>query len=450
MFFVLVVVKAFQWICFSSITNIVASHYGVSDIAINWTTVIFMITFLLLGLPVARLMELIGLRNSILIGTFGTNVGVIMKCFACDRNGFVLAMFGHVLVGCVEPFFFSVYSKMAQVWFPDNQVALATAIGVCGESMGTALGFIVPSLMVGDDPNNHERITDGLFKMFVGIAIATSINSAFIILFFDEQPKKAPGYARHKQIQLDATRASGPSFLQRSYLEDLKSFFRDKNFLIVGVAFGLNEGSGYAVHTLLNQILVAGEDPNVSFENPVLVTGIAGSILLLVGVVGSVFCGHLLDRFHAYKPTMLLVYLFSLTSMVGFSVCLRQNNLVLLYSVIAALGFFLSGYMCCGFDVAVEITYPRSEIMSSTILNMLAQVFGIIITFAGSKVVDDYGGQAGCWFLSAALAIGLLINCAMRPNYRRQRAIGDQQQVNELSHIAGRRHRWYHCKGQTC
>lgn len=438
MFFVLASVKAFQWICFPSITNIIASHYEVSDIAINWTAVVFMITFLLLSLPIAWLMELIGLRRAILIGTIGTNVGVIMKCFACHRGGFNLALVGHLVVGCVEPFFFSIYSKLAQVWFPDNQVGLATAVGVSGEIIGTAMGFIVPSLMVGNNPDEHEQIERGLFGMFVAIAIITGINSLMIMIFFDDQPKRAPGWARYQQIQLEAARAAGPKMLQRSYLAELGSFAMDRNFRTLSVAFGLNVGTGYALHTLLNQIVAAGGDSAAAFENPVLVTGIAGSILLLVGIVGSMFCGHLLDRFHAYKLTSLIVYLISMVAMAALTICLRQNDVALLYLITGLLGFSLNGYICCGFDTAVEITYPRSEIMSATILNMAAQVFGIILTFAGSWIVDTHGGQAGCWFLSGALVLGALASCLMVPDYRRQRAIGG-------AGAGDRGPRWYDC-----
>lgn len=456
LFFTLASVKAFQWICFSSIANMVTSHYQVSDIAVNWTAVVFMITFLVLSLPVAWIMELIGLRNSMLIGTFGTNLGVVLKCFACGRSGFGLALFGHVLVGCTEPFFFSVYSKLAQVWFPDNEVALATAIGVSGDTLGTAIGFIVPSLMVGDDPEDYEQIERGLWRMFVGIGIVTSLNSLLIILFFNDQPKLAPGLARYKQLQLEATRPRNISALRRGYLEDLRSLLVDRNFQPICVAFGLNVGTGYAFHTLLNQIIGSADS---QLPNPLLATGIAGSLLLLVGIVGAMFCGHLLDRFHAYKAITITVHAASVLALLAFSICLKQSQSALpLYLITSALGFFLSGCMSCGFDVAVELTYPKSEIMSSTLLNMSAQVFGIFTTFAGSEIVDTYGGQAGCWFLASTLMLGVAMSCIMARDYKRQRAVGSQQQQQHqqkggelVSCIAGQQpHRWYHSGEKTC
>lgn len=121
LFVTLAAIKGFQWICVSSITNVISRYYNVSNIAVNWTTGLFMVTYFILALPVTALIENIGLRRSILIGGFGTTIGLITKCFSVYPNGFFISFMGHLFIGLSEPFFFAVYSKLAFIWFPDEQ-----------------------------------------------------------------------------------------------------------------------------------------------------------------------------------------------------------------------------------------------------------------------------------------------------------------------------------------
>lgn len=47
------------------------------------------------------------------------------------------------------------------------------------------------------------------------------------------------------------------------------------------------------------------------------------------------------------------------------------NNLI---NVVFLLSFFMTGYLPVGFEYGVEITYPENEAISSSLLNVSAQV----------------------------------------------------------------------------
>ena len=471
MFVILQMIKSFQWICLASITNVVARFYNVSSLDVNCTTILFMVTYLVLSLPVSWIIELIGLRKSVLIGTIGVTLGICIKCFSCHPTGFWLSMFGHLIIGLSEPFFFSSYSQVASLWFPDHQVALATSAGIIGEETGLALGFIIPPLVVGNDSDNSQAIQEGLFQLFVTVAIISMANTILIVVAFDEEPKVAPGFARFKQQQaqkeerrrqsqltmrideqqtgssLTASSASSDTVrLRGKVVENVREQLRlsgemisNKHFQLLLVGFGLNVGIAYSIHTLLNQMIIQDYDPSNGQqqhsslwgnEEANLVVGNAGLILIVSGFFGSATCGHLLDRFHRYKLTTSLVYLFTLLSMAVLTWSVALENVLLLYLIIMPLGFALTGYASCALDYGVEITYPRPELISSTLLNLSAQIFGIPISLLGSLIVSAYGSQFLGLFFCLLLLVGQLLACLQGGQLRRQEAV--KEAIGEL------------------
>lgn len=62
--------------------------------------------------------------------------------------------------------------------------------------------------------------------------------------------------------------------------------------------------------------------------------------------------------------------------------------LILIVLLIICLhSFFMTGYLPVGFEFAAELTFPEAEGTSSGLLNASAQIFGIICTMVGSKLM---------------------------------------------------------------
>ncbi|CAF4967959.1 unnamed protein product [Rotaria sp. Silwood1] len=83
----------------------------------------------------------------------------------------------------------------------------------------------------------------------------------------------------------------------------------------------------------------------------------------------------------------------------------------------------MTGYLPIGFEYGVEITYPENEAISSSLLNVSAQVFGLCITqlqeyliFKKEKIL------ASNIMLCGALIVGAVITMLIRSPLRRQNA----------------------------
>lgn len=386
-------INAAQWIYLSSITNIVTRYYKVDNMAINWTSMVYMLVYIPLVVPASWLFEKIGMRNSILLGSLGTSLGSFIKCFSCRQDRFYILMFGQTIVAISQLFVLSVPPRLASIWFPDDQVSLANACGVFGNQLGIALGFVVPQLVIkistveggGEEPsiNPLESIEDGLFNLFLGITILSTITSSLVLFLFDHSPSKPPGMARLQQIKQEIAlaesgimplvnddkstdnNASPSTYGFGSLLLDLLT---DKNFLLLMISYGLNVGVFYAISTVLNQMIAP------TWNDASILVGRLGLVMVISGMFGSVISGYILDKTHMYRFINTSLYTLSFVTMILFTIVLQFHNTIALYLIVTMLGYFMTGYLLIGFEMSNEITWPRPESVSAGLLNLSAQV----------------------------------------------------------------------------
>ncbi len=77
------------------------------------------------------------------------------------------------------------------------------------------------------------------------------------------------------------------------------------------------------------------------------------------------------------RATTFFIYAFSFASMLIFSLTL-SINIWIVFVTAFLLGFFMTGYLPVGFELAAEVTYPEPEGSSCGLLNSSAQVFFIL------------------------------------------------------------------------
>lgn len=429
-------INAAQWIYLSSITSTVTEFFGVDNMAVNWTSMIFMLVYIPLVVPATWLFEQIGMRNSILLGSLGTSLGSLIKCFSCQPSRFHLVMVGQSIVAVSQLFVLSVPPRLASVWFPDHQVALANACGVFGNQLGIALGFVVPQLVLGASAlraGGTGATQQGLFNLFIGVATLSCLITLLLALLFDESPKKAPGLARLQQIkqeQIAMAEQSGtmPLVGDDDSLKTAKTrsggfasllwvLFTDKNFVMLIISYGLLVGVFYAISTVLNQMIALK-----SADAPVL-AGRLGLVMVISGMFGSVVSGYILDKTHKFKLVNASLYLLSLLAMINFALAIEFNSKLTYYLAIILLGYFMTGYLLIGFEMSNEITWPLPESISAGLLNLSAQVFGVVLTYAGSFIVDYHGSMAANIFFICSLVVGLLVTMMIKAQMKRQSAI---------------------------
>uniref|UniRef100_A0A665WER9 Feline leukemia virus subgroup C cellular receptor family, member 2a n=1 Tax=Echeneis naucrates TaxID=173247 RepID=A0A665WER9_ECHNA len=399
--------NAYQWIQYGIISNIIVKFYSVEAFAVDWLSMVFMLTYIPFIFPVSWLLDKKGLRVTALLANALNCAGTWIKVASARPDLFGVTMLGQFASSLAQVFILGMPSRLASVWFGADEVSTACSIGVFGNQMGIAIGFLVPPILVPNVDDMNELAHHIRIMFYISAGVATLI-FVLVVIVFQEKPEIPP-----TQAQVQARSISPDEY---SYMASILRLLRNKPFMLLVVSYGLNVGCFYAVSTLLNRMIIE------HYPNEEVNAGRIGLTIVIAGMVGSLICGIWLDKTKTYKQTTLVVYLLSLTGMLVYAFTLNLGHLWVVFITAGVLGFFMTGYLPLGFEFAVELTYPESEGTSSGLLNCSAQIFGIIFTICQGKIIDKWGTLPGNIFLCIFLLIGAVLTGFIKSDLRRQKA----------------------------
>ncbi|XP_004387587.1 heme transporter FLVCR1 isoform X1 [Trichechus manatus latirostris] len=412
-------VNAFQWIQYSIISNVFEGFYGVSSLHIDWLSMVYMLAYVPLIFPATWLLDTRGLRLTALLGSGLNCLGAWVKCGSVQQHLFWVTMLGQCLCSVAQVFILGLPSRIASVWFGPKEVSTACATAVLGNQLGTAVGFLLPPLLVPNTQKNTHLLAHNISTMFYGTSAISTLLFILTIIAFKEKPQYPPSQAQA------ALQDSPPE--DYSYKKSIRNLFKNVPFVLLLITYGIMTGAFYSVSTLLNQMILT------HYEGEEVNAGRIGLTLVVAGMVGSIICGLWLDYTKTYKQTTLIVYILSFVGMVVFTFTLDLGHLIIVFVTGGVLGFFMTGYLPLGFEFAVEITYPESEGTSSGLLNAAAQIFGILFTLAQGKLISEYGPLAGNLFLCAWMLVGIILTALIKSDLRRHNInIGIKNDIQAL------------------
>ncbi|XP_077265379.1 choline/ethanolamine transporter flvcr2a isoform X1 [Temnothorax americanus] len=402
--------NSMQWIQYSIISNIVTKYYNVSDYTVDMTSMIYMITYIPLIFPASYLLDNFGLRWTVIIGAFGTAIGSWIKVFSIAPDRFWVTFVGQTVVAISQTCILSIPARLAAVWFGDNEVSRACGIGVFGNQLGIAIGFLFPPMLV---PNKEIcDIERGLQRMFYTVAAFTSFVLILILLLFKSAPPLPPSSAQAVQRE-----KSESSREVKTFFESIRRLFLNRGYLLLLISYGINVGTFYAISTLLNRLVIK------QFPDSEEDAGRIGLTIVCAGMVGSIACGILLDKTHKFWWTTVGVYICSLVGMIIFTFTLDKNvGIYAIYITAGILGFFMTGYLPVGFELAAELTFPEPEGTSTGLLNAVVQIFGIALTPLYRYLLNVWEDFWANVTLCGILAVGVLLTTIIPNDLRRQKA----------------------------
>ncbi|XP_069694729.1 choline/ethanolamine transporter flvcr2a-like [Periplaneta americana] len=399
-------INALQWIQYSIISNVIEKYYSVSSSAVEWLSMIFMVTYIPLVFPASYFLDKRGLRICILIGTFGTAVGAWLKVISVRPDLFWVTFLGQTIVAVSQIFMLSLPPSIAAAWFGANEVSTACAIGVFGNQMGIALGFLLPPVIV-ENKDSIAEIGEELEVLFYGTAGFSTVIFILALLFFQDRPPTPPSPQQAMQKENASKNEDG-------FLKLLKRLLRNRSYVLVVLMYAINQGVFNAYSTLLNRLIL------MYFKDGEAFGGRVGLVFIIVGMTGGVVFGILLDATRRFRVITLGVFAMSLVGMIAFTFTLELQNEIVVYICSGVLGCFLGGYMPIAYDFCAELTYPEPEGMTSGLLTVPTQVSGTLFTLAYSAMLTELGAMWANVALCVSLLVGTVIHCTIKPDLRRQ------------------------------
>lgn len=165
-------------------------------------------------------------------------------------------------------------------------------------------------------------------------------------------------------------------------MQSVRLMMRNPSFYIVFLTFSAYVGIFNSFSTLLNQILY----PYGYSEDE---AGLCGAVLILAGLVVCAIVSPIIDRTHAYLLSIKLLSPIIAGSILAMVWAPQTRTIVAPYLLSGVLGAAAFSLLPVALEYMVEITFPASPEISSTICWAGGQVAGAVFIIIMDVLKDD-------------------------------------------------------------
>ncbi|TRX94392.1 hypothetical protein FHL15_004859 [Xylaria flabelliformis] len=378
------IVVSWDWLTFSPVSQYAAAYYGRSESDINWFSTAFLFAFVVIS-PLTIYMLHLGPKPSMVTAAVFTILGNIVRVAGShSRNGGIygVVMFGQILIGLAQPFVLSAPTRYSDLWFTNRGRVAATALPSLANPFGAALGqLIVPFLAT-----KPAEVSSAVLYVTI-ISVVVSLPAFFI-------PASPPTPA--------GPSGTTPKASLRSSLHLLKSV----ELWLILIPYAVYVGFFNSISSLLNQILLP-----YGFSSDD--AGIAGAVLIVVGLVTSAITSPILDRTKAFLLAIKVAVPIIGLSYLVFVFVPPTRQLAGPYVVLAILGAASFSLVPVALEFLCELGHPMSPEVTSTIAwgggQLLGGVF-IVISDAlkAGPTADPPANLNNALIFTAVLALAVV------------------------------------------
>ena len=357
------------WITYAPITGVAAEFYGVTDLQIGMLSMVFMIAFVPLSIPVSWVIDTYGFRIGVGIGAVLMGVFGLLRGFAGENYSLVL--WSTVGIAIAQPFLLNAWTTVPAKWFAAETRATMVGLITLANLIGAALGMVLTPILT-------ETMSIAQVQLvFGGI---TAFSAVLFLLLAREKPATppcAPG---------EETRAL--------MLDGLKHALKIKPFWLYLFVSFIGLGIFNGLTTWIEAIIrPRGFTPNDA--------GTLGALMIVGGLIGAVVLPALSDKQGKRQRYLILAFLGAIPGLIGLTFA---SSAFWLFASAALMGFFLVSALPIGMQYAAEITYPTPEGTSNGLIQLFGQGAVVFVWIMEAMKSSD-----GSFTPSLLLAIGLLV-----------------------------------------
>ena len=374
----------------SPINNIAATHYDVNPVHIEWLSNMYMLAYIFVALPSAYCMSKWGVRPIIVIASGFDFIAGVFHFAGYGRNTFWLVLFGQLFAAIAYGMILQIPGKLSALWFPENEIATATSIGVFMNIFGVAVGFLQPTSMVINS-TDLDFIEEEIKTLFLTQLICSGIVFLLTITLYQERPPTPP-------VLRVVTEGD-------HFGESLKLLWNDKYFIIFSQTYGIYFGLFVTFSVLVNPLVTSKFQSG--YETSL---GWMGFWSDMAAIVSCLIIGMLLDKYYVHQLIAIFLNATSLIVWLAFLLVLTiTESFTCLFILFVLLGIFGVPYFASGIDQAAEMTYPVSEGTSSAVILIIGNLYGFVFIFSlGAAIEFGYIEIAGYTMVSLYLISTIL------------------------------------------
>jgi MFS family permease len=357
------------WITFAPIMGPAAEFYRVTDSQIGLLSMVFMIAYVPLSIPVSWVIDTYGFRIAVGIGVVLMGVFGLLRGFA--GANYSLVLWSTIGIAIAQPFLLNAWTTVPAKWFPVEGRATAVGLVTLANLVGAALGMLLTPILIESMPIPTVQL------IFGGIA---AFSSVLFLLFTRETP---------------ATPPSAPDQVERALMLDgLKNAIKIKPFLYYLMAAFIGLGIFNGITTWVEGIIrPRGFSPEDA--------GTLGALFIVGGLIGAVVLPALSDKQQKRQRYLMLAFLGAIPGLLGVTFA---TSSLLLYISAVWMGFFLVSALPIGMQYAAEITHPTPEGTSNGLIQLAGQAAVVFVSIMEAMRTED-----GSFTPSLLLALGLIV-----------------------------------------
>ncbi|KAH6648083.1 major facilitator superfamily domain-containing protein [Truncatella angustata] len=265
---------------------------------------------------------------------------------SADGGIFGVVMFGQILIGAAQSFVLSAPTRYSDLWFTSRGRVAATAIMSLANPFGAALGQLVVPFMV------TKREETSSMVLYVSIIATVICIPSFFIPAAPPTPPAPSGETPKEPI-----------------LTSLRKLSKNVEFWLIFIPYGVYVGFFNSISSLLNQIMMP-----YGFTSDD--AGIAGAVLIVVGLVAAAISSPILDRTKKFLLAIKLAVPIIGICYLVFIWMPATRDLAGPYVVLGLLGASSFCLVPVALEYLIEMSHPCSPEVTSTLGWSLGQLLG--------------------------------------------------------------------------
>jgi MFS family permease len=377
-----------QWLTFAPVSTTSAVWFDTDVARINWFATAFLFAFVAATPYCIYVLHSGGPRQAILISSALLLLGNWIRFAGAKTSTYPVVMFGQILTGLAQPFVLAAPTRYSDLWFTSRGRVGATAVMSLANPFGGAVGQLINPLWCTESGDVPSMV------LWISIIATVACIPSFFLPAGPPTPAAASG--THKKLDI------APS---------LRRLARSREFWLVLLPFNVYVGLFNSLSSLLNGILY----PFGYTEDE---AGIAGAVLIVVGLVAAAVTSPIVDRTKRFVWTIKALITVSALAYLAFIWAPPTRALAAPYAILAVLGAASFSLVPVGLEFLTEITYPVSPEITSALCWSGGQALGgifIVVSdaLAAGSGTDGPGGdkphdmQRALW-MYAALALAMV------------------------------------------
>jgi len=374
-YMIVAAISQLLWLSFATITPIVEDVFAVTELDVGLLSMVWPLLFIFLSIPTGMLIDKKGFSLTVTIGAILMALFAVLRIPAGDDFTLLLVFQAGAALG--QPFVLNSVSKLATLWFPLKERALATGLGTMGLFLGMIIALALTPFLVPEGATLAE-----LTMMLVTYAVIALVGAFFFVLLAREKPPTPPEVSEAEEF---------PTFS----LKGMGKILKTKNFLILESLFLIGIGLFVGLITWLEKIL---ETRGIGMEQ----AGIIGGLIIVGGIIGSIVIPAISDKIMRRKPFAII----NLAVAAPMLFLLAETSDFTFLAVAGfVLGFFLMSALPIGLEMSAEISGSFMAGSASSFLWLLGEV-GSVAFILGMESIKS---MTGSWYDSVIIILILEI-----------------------------------------